>query len=83
MAVVYYGAGKHIQHVTADELKHWFMVRRLLSLPSRHRQEVTNRCLINQLYYVCICLYLSISFAVKSSILLFLRRVFPVRKFNS
>ncbi|KAL6790463.1 hypothetical protein GGI42DRAFT_346998 [Trichoderma sp. SZMC 28013] len=55
LAVVYYGAGKHIQHVTADELKHWFM-----------------------LYYVCICLYLSISFAVKSSILLFLRRVFPV-----
>ncbi|KAL7908105.1 hypothetical protein GGI35DRAFT_480823 [Trichoderma velutinum] len=55
LAVVYYGAGKHIQHVTPDELKHWFM-----------------------LYYVCICLYLSISFAVKSSILLFLRRVFPV-----
>ncbi|KAL7784139.1 hypothetical protein V8C37DRAFT_420737 [Trichoderma ceciliae] len=55
LGVVYYGAGKHIEHVTADELKHWFM-----------------------LYYVCICMYLSISFAVKSSILLFLRRVFPV-----
>ncbi|RFU80715.1 hypothetical protein TARUN_1484 [Trichoderma arundinaceum] len=39
LAVVYYGAGKHIQHVTPEELKHWFM----------------------------------------SSILLFLRRVFPVR----
>ncbi|KAI0005663.1 hypothetical protein F4779DRAFT_630078 [Xylariaceae sp. FL0662B] len=54
MAVIYYGAGKHIQHVPPEHLKKWFL-----------------------LYYVCICMYLSISLAVKSSILLFLRRVFP------
>ncbi|KAH7025106.1 uncharacterized protein B0I36DRAFT_250511 [Microdochium trichocladiopsis] len=29
------------------------------------------------LYYVCVCIYLSISFAVKTNLLLFLRRVFP------
>ncbi|KAH8883257.1 hypothetical protein GQ53DRAFT_787095 [Thozetella sp. PMI_491] len=54
LAVVYYGAGKHIQNVSQEDLAKWFM-----------------------LYYVCICMYLSISFAVKSSILFFLRRVFP------
>ncbi|KXJ86612.1 hypothetical protein Micbo1qcDRAFT_219233 [Microdochium bolleyi] len=29
------------------------------------------------LYYTCICMYLSISFAVKTNLLFFLRRVFP------
>lgn len=82
--MVYYGAGKHIQHVTPDELKHWFMASRSAFFQSQQRQEQQLISpLNNQLYYVCICLYLSISFAVKSSILLFLRRVFPVRKFNA
>ncbi|KAF4855297.1 hypothetical protein CGCSCA4_v001425 [Colletotrichum siamense] len=54
LAVVHYGVGKHIQHVSQEHLKMWFL-----------------------LYYICICMYLFVSLAVKSSILLLLRRVFP------
>ncbi|KAL1880545.1 hypothetical protein VTK73DRAFT_5558 [Phialemonium thermophilum] len=49
------GAGKHINHVSQEDLQRWFL-----------------------LYYVCICIYLLISFCVKSSLLLFQLRLFPV-----
>ncbi|KAL2278749.1 hypothetical protein FJTKL_14200 [Diaporthe vaccinii] len=54
LGVVYYGVGKHIQHISQTDLAMWFL-----------------------LYYICICIYLFISLVVKSSILLFMRRVFP------